>query len=154
MIKAVSSAISKRINAKRPIRRTGWRIANRRAKIETKWARQDSNLGPRDYESPALTAELQAHHALTREHPIFNAGRPIEWRIGLTRWRYVTAGGRDKHAELYESGLRKRVMELVIGAASGCLQRLLRHRRQESRQARRTLPGRRPAGHQIRAHTR
>ena len=25
-----------------------------------KWARQDSNLGPRDYESPALTAELQA----------------------------------------------------------------------------------------------
>ncbi len=24
------------------------------------WARQDSNLGPRDYESPALTAELQA----------------------------------------------------------------------------------------------
>jgi len=26
-----------------------------------KWARQDSNLGPRDYESPALTAELQAH---------------------------------------------------------------------------------------------
>src|SRR2546423_14264299 len=26
-----------------------------------KWARQDSNLGPRYYESPALTAELQAH---------------------------------------------------------------------------------------------
>jgi hypothetical protein len=26
------------------------------------WARQDSNLGPRDYESPALTAELQARH--------------------------------------------------------------------------------------------
>src|SRR5258708_20833980 len=25
------------------------------------WLRQDSNLGPRDYESPALTAELQAH---------------------------------------------------------------------------------------------
>src|SRR5579884_195644 len=24
------------------------------------WACQDSNLGPRDYESPALTAELQA----------------------------------------------------------------------------------------------
>jgi hypothetical protein len=32
------------------------------ASAETKgWARQDSNLGPRDYESPALTAELQAH---------------------------------------------------------------------------------------------
>ena len=30
-----------------------------------KWARQDSNLGPRDYESPALTAELQAQ--FTRE---------------------------------------------------------------------------------------
>src|ERR1700730_18844709 len=27
---------------------------------EISWARQDSNLGPRDYESPALTAELQA----------------------------------------------------------------------------------------------
>jgi hypothetical protein len=27
---------------------------------QKKWARQDSNLGPRDYESPALTAELQA----------------------------------------------------------------------------------------------
>src|SRR5581483_10863866 len=25
-----------------------------------RWARQDSNLGPRDYESPALTAELRA----------------------------------------------------------------------------------------------
>jgi hypothetical protein len=25
------------------------------------WARLDSNQGPRDYESPALTAELQAH---------------------------------------------------------------------------------------------
>ena len=25
------------------------------------WARRDSNPGPRDYESPALTAELRAH---------------------------------------------------------------------------------------------
>jgi hypothetical protein len=32
---------------------------NRQSEVE--WARQDSNLGPRDYESPALTAELQAH---------------------------------------------------------------------------------------------
>src|SRR4029077_14752233 len=42
-----------------------------------KWARQDSNLGPRDYESPALTAELQARRAATREHRIFNVQRPI-----------------------------------------------------------------------------
>jgi hypothetical protein len=36
-------------------------IANKKSKIENGiWARQDSNLGPRDYESPALTAELQA----------------------------------------------------------------------------------------------
>ncbi len=36
-------------------------IANRKSEIENEiWARQDSNLGPRDYESPALTAELQA----------------------------------------------------------------------------------------------
>ena len=32
-------------------------------KSEIEWARQDSNLGPRDYESPALTAELQARVA-------------------------------------------------------------------------------------------
>src|SRR5262249_7750100 len=34
-------------------------------------------LGPRDYESPALTAELQARRALTREHPTANVQRPI-----------------------------------------------------------------------------
>ena len=28
------------------------------------WARQDSNLRPRDYESPALTAELRARDKL------------------------------------------------------------------------------------------
>ena len=32
------------------------------------WARQDSNLGPRDYESPALTAELQARGIPTINH--------------------------------------------------------------------------------------
>ena len=32
------------------------------------WARQDSNLGPRDYESPALTAELQARVAMQLNH--------------------------------------------------------------------------------------
>ena len=38
-------------------------IDNRKSAVENRklnWARQDSNLGPRDYESPALTAELQA----------------------------------------------------------------------------------------------
>ena len=47
------------------------RTDNYKSPIENrklKWARQDSNLGPRDYESPALTAELQAHGALPREH--------------------------------------------------------------------------------------
>jgi hypothetical protein len=42
-------------------------IDNCKSTIENrklKWARQDSNLGPRDYESPALTAELQALVAL------------------------------------------------------------------------------------------
>jgi hypothetical protein len=42
------------------------RIDNYKSAVENrklKWARQDSNLGPRDYESPALTAELQAHAA-------------------------------------------------------------------------------------------
>ena len=32
------------------------------------WARQDSNLGPRDYESPALTAELQARMIVEVKH--------------------------------------------------------------------------------------
>ena len=42
-----------------PLRRDSLRFA---AALQAKaWARQDSNLGPRDYESPALTAELQAH---------------------------------------------------------------------------------------------
>src|SRR6478735_2600067 len=57
----------------------------------TKWARQDSNLGPRDYESPALTAELQARRAATREHRIFNVQRPIftartGWRARAANW--------------------------------------------------------------------
>ena len=39
-----------------------------------------------NYESPALTAELQAHHALTREHPTFNVQRPIfDWSRVLRR---------------------------------------------------------------------
>ena len=39
-----------------------------------------------DYESPALTAELQAHHALTREHLTFNIQRPIfDWSRVLRR---------------------------------------------------------------------
>ena len=41
-----------------PLRRDSLRFA---AALQSEgWARQDSNLGPRDYESPALTAELQA----------------------------------------------------------------------------------------------
>ena len=35
-------------------------------KQENWWARQDSNLEPRDYESPALTIELQAREGATR----------------------------------------------------------------------------------------
>ncbi len=39
------------------------------ASAETRgWARQDSNLGPRDYESPALTAELQARFSYVSLH--------------------------------------------------------------------------------------
>jgi hypothetical protein len=36
--------------------------------------RKDSFL---NYESRALTAELQAHHALAREHPTLNVQRPL-----------------------------------------------------------------------------
>jgi hypothetical protein len=44
------------------MRPTDWRraVTTFRMLQSEGWARQDSNLGPRDYESPALTAELQA----------------------------------------------------------------------------------------------
>ena len=50
-----------------------------------KWARQDSNLGPRDYESPALTAELQARFSWVKisTNGIRNI-RLIEWTWART----------------------------------------------------------------------
>ena len=36
------------------------KIGNQKSENGSGWAHQDSNLGPRDYESPALTAELWA----------------------------------------------------------------------------------------------
>jgi hypothetical protein len=41
----------------------GWKISSRMRRprfLERWWARQDLNLGPTDYESAALTAELRA----------------------------------------------------------------------------------------------
>ena len=40
------------------------------------WARQESNLRPKDYESPALTTELRAHRT---DRP---AEILLEWRSG------------------------------------------------------------------------
>ena len=37
------------------------------------WARLDSNQGPRDYESPALTAELQARNKLLTAYLSFRS---------------------------------------------------------------------------------
>jgi hypothetical protein len=37
------------------------------------WARKDLNLGPRDYESPALTAELRARILPHVKHSILTA---------------------------------------------------------------------------------
>jgi hypothetical protein len=64
-----------------------------------RWARRDLNPGPRDYESPALTAELQARffHSRTeagvpsakRVHKSYAntevAGKVISWRL-QQRW--------------------------------------------------------------------
>ena len=63
------------------------------------WAHQDSNLGPRDYESPALTAELQARVVIAVKHseplmtnpesfsdaltPDFFASRPLVKAFGV-----------------------------------------------------------------------
>jgi hypothetical protein len=61
------------------------KIDNYKSTIENrklKWARQDSNLGPRDYESPALTAELQAHVVHTLKHIISMCGaKPISCHL-------------------------------------------------------------------------
>jgi hypothetical protein len=47
------------------------------------WARQDSNLGPRDYESPALTAELQARLFLEKCIVFGNVANPESIRAAL-----------------------------------------------------------------------
>jgi hypothetical protein len=52
----------------------------RKAVQQSENARKTSFL---NYESPALTAELQARRALKREHPIFNVQRPI---FNLAEW--------------------------------------------------------------------
>src|SRR5947199_8922283 len=56
-------------------------------------ARQDSNLGPRDYESPALTAELQALRAEKRKanikRPTSNVkegSRELDLKCRITDW--------------------------------------------------------------------
>src|SRR4030095_5869093 len=68
-ISALSVVISIIAKPMRAARCTTSIIANRKSKIENEiWARQDSNLGPRDYESPALTAELQARDAIQLNH--------------------------------------------------------------------------------------
>src|SRR6266446_832074 len=64
------------------------RIDHYKSTIENrklKWARQDSNLGPRDYESPALTAELQALLPMK----IANPARASKFYVDciLTLWR-------------------------------------------------------------------
>ena len=41
------------------------------------WARRDLNPGPRDYESPALTAELQARVICTSPNPWLNGSSVV-----------------------------------------------------------------------------
>ncbi len=73
---------------------------------KSKWARRDSNPRPSDYESPALTAELRAHHR--------GSYRGIGWQIndaarcaggapgGRTSsdgacWMLIRASGNGRH---------------------------------------------------------
>jgi hypothetical protein len=59
------------------------------------WARQDSILGPRDYESPALTAELQARMIVEVKHSKPLVTNPesiyaaVRWWIEQLHWRAV-----------------------------------------------------------------
>ena len=48
------------------------------------WARQDSNLGPRDYESPALTAELQARLPMKNSVSFGHAKLSIDGMLTLS----------------------------------------------------------------------
>src|SRR6266478_9422515 len=73
-------------------------IANRKSEIENEiWARQDSNLGPRDYESPALTAELQAHLPINKTICPGCANHSIDFILTLSAsLAYVYAMKRPK----------------------------------------------------------
>ena len=59
-------------------------IRNRKSEIS--WARQDSNLGPRDYESPALTAELQARSEQKVKHSKCHMTTPESFRGRTNRF--------------------------------------------------------------------
>src|SRR2546430_12405378 len=65
-IRMLMKMISARNARRRRTRHSNPQSAFRNPKFS--WARQDSNLGPRDYESPALTAELQAPIAQKVKH--------------------------------------------------------------------------------------
>ena len=67
-----------------------WRRATSRSRW---WARQDSNLQPRDYESPALTIVLQAHAA-----PVYPTHGRVEALIAL-----VGPAGSNLQPRDYES---------------------------------------------------
>jgi hypothetical protein len=73
-------------NAIEAARRLCWvKLAIRNWKLAIIWARQDSNLGPRDYESPALTAELQARFVSTVKHsepPVTNLESAAALHVG------------------------------------------------------------------------
>ncbi len=56
------------------------------------WARQDSNLGPRDYESPALTAELQARIDRGLNHSISRQPTLKPWKVIRLKFRIADCG--------------------------------------------------------------
>ena len=62
------------------------------------WAVQDSNLQPRDYESPALTIELTAHFVLALglvflfRKSMFASKANTDWRWGLAGVMLILAG--------------------------------------------------------------
>ena len=61
-----------------------------------------------NYESPALTAELQAPRALTREHPTANVQRPILREIpSLSRNLALALGNHHSNSNLVQGGNRQ-----------------------------------------------
>ncbi len=81
------------------------------------WARQDSNLEPRDYESPALTIELQALEDAARCVAAMHGSGSV--RYAPSRWRYH-AGRDDRGLPMHFRTCERLRRDLLRADAARC----------------------------------